>query len=62
MLTSSGQQIAVAIRNARLYQEAPRELAEEQGEKAIGVIFSGTGPDGTLGLRAIQGAGGVSLF
>ena len=38
-----------------------RSLAEEQGEKAIGVILSGTGTDGTLGLRAIHGAGGVSL-
>ena len=38
-----------------------RSLAEDQGEKAIGVILSGTGTDGTLGLRAIQGAGGVSF-
>ena len=38
-----------------------RSLAEDQGEKAIGVIFSGTGTDGTLGLRAIHGAGGVCL-
>ncbi|MCX6006326.1 MAG: chemotaxis protein CheB, partial [Chloroflexi bacterium] len=38
-----------------------RSLAEEQGEKAIGVILSGTGTDGTLGLRAIQGVGGVSF-
>ena len=38
-----------------------RSLAEEQGEKAIGVILSGTGSDGTLGLRAILGAGGISF-
>ncbi len=38
-----------------------RSLADEQGEKAIGVILSGTGTDGTLGLRAILGAGGVSF-
>lgn len=38
-----------------------RSLAEEQGEKAIGIILSGTGTDGTLGLRAILGAGGVSF-
>jgi two-component system CheB/CheR fusion protein len=38
-----------------------RSLAEDQGEKAIGIILSGTGTDGTLGLRAIQGAGGISL-
>jgi two-component system CheB/CheR fusion protein len=38
-----------------------RSLAEDQGEQAVGVILSGTGTDGTLGLRAILGAGGVSL-
>lgn len=38
-----------------------RSLAEDQGENAIGIILSGTGSDGTLGLRAIVGAGGVSL-
>jgi two-component system CheB/CheR fusion protein len=38
-----------------------RSLAEDQGDKAIGIILSGTGTDGTLGLRAIQGAGGVSM-
>jgi len=39
-----------------------RSLAEDQGETAIGVILSGTGTDGTLGLRAIHGAGGVSFM
>ena len=38
-----------------------RSLAEDQGENAIGIILSGTGTDGTLGLRAIQGAGGISI-
>jgi two-component system CheB/CheR fusion protein len=38
-----------------------RSLAEDQGEQAIGIILSGTGTDGTLGLRAILGSGGVSL-
>lgn len=38
-----------------------RSLAEDQGENAVGIILSGTGTDGTLGLRAIVGAGGVSL-
>jgi len=38
-----------------------RSLADDQGEQAIGIIFSGTGTDGTLGLRAILGGGGVSL-
>jgi len=38
-----------------------RSLAEEQGDRAIAVILSGTGTDGTLGLRAIVGAGGITL-
>lgn len=38
-----------------------RSLAEDQGERAVGIILSGTGTDGTLGLRAILGAGGISL-
>ncbi len=38
-----------------------RSLAEDQSEKAIGIILSGTGTDGTLGLRAILGAGGITM-
>ena len=38
-----------------------RSLAEDQGELAIGIILSGTGTDGTLGLRAILGVGGITL-
>ena len=38
-----------------------RSLAEDQAENAAGIILSGTGSDGTLGLRAIYGAGGLCL-
>jgi len=38
-----------------------RSLADDQGERSICVIFSGSGSDGTLGLRAIHGAGGASF-
>jgi two-component system CheB/CheR fusion protein len=38
-----------------------RSLAEDQHENAIGIILSGTGTDGTQGLRAILDAGGVTL-
>jgi two-component system CheB/CheR fusion protein len=38
-----------------------RTLADDQGERAVGIILSGTGTDGTLGLRAILGAGGITL-
>jgi len=36
-------------------------LAEEQGNAAVGVILSGTGTDGTYGLKAIKAAGGVTF-
>jgi two-component system CheB/CheR fusion protein len=38
-----------------------RSLAEDQLENTIGIILSGTGTDGTLGLRAILGAGGITI-
>lgn len=38
-----------------------RSLAEECGEQSVGIILSGAGTDGTLGLRAVLGAGGISL-
>jgi two-component system CheB/CheR fusion protein len=38
-----------------------RSLAEDQAERAIGIILSGTGTDGTLGLRTILGAGGLTI-
>lgn len=38
-----------------------RSLARDQGERAVGVVLSGSGTDGTLGLEEIQSAGGLSL-
>lgn len=38
-----------------------RSLADDQAEQAIGIVLSGTATDGTLGLRAILGAGGVCM-
>jgi two-component system CheB/CheR fusion protein len=38
-----------------------RSLADDQDERAIGIILSGTGADGTLGLRAIHGGGGQCI-
>src|SRR5712675_21722 len=36
-------------------------LAEECGSRAIGIVLSGTGSDGTAGLRAIKAAGGLTF-
>ena len=36
-------------------------LAQEQRERAIGVILSGTATDGTLGLEAIKSEGGITF-
>lgn len=36
-------------------------LAEDQGENAVGIILSGFGSDGTLGIEAIKEAGGLTL-
>jgi two-component system CheB/CheR fusion protein len=38
-----------------------RSLAEDRQERAICILFSGAGSDGTLGFRAIRGAGGLTI-
>jgi two-component system, chemotaxis family, CheB/CheR fusion protein len=38
-----------------------QSLAEQEKERAIGVVLSGTGSDGTLGLRAIKGENGLTF-
>ncbi len=38
-----------------------RSIAEDQGQNAIGIILSGTGSDGSLGIRAIKAEGGIIL-
>jgi two-component system, chemotaxis family, CheB/CheR fusion protein len=65
----------LTIRNAHFQivdREAPRavnatidiflrSLAADQGPNAIGVVLSGTASDGTLGLTAIKGEGGITF-
>jgi two-component system CheB/CheR fusion protein len=36
-------------------------LAADQGEYAIGIVLSGAGSDGTLGIKAIKEAGGLTM-
>ncbi|MGH9402340.1 MAG: chemotaxis protein CheB [Terriglobia bacterium] len=38
-----------------------RSLAEELGNRAIGVILSGTASDGALGIKAIKAEGGITF-
>jgi two-component system CheB/CheR fusion protein len=65
----------VSILNGSLYLNEPEEthssrlpidyffrsLASDQREKAICIILSGTGTDGTLGLKSIKGDGGMTM-
>ncbi len=65
-LTLGGGRIRVSLSALPRGQRMPidrffRSLAEECGERAIGVVLSGSGTDGSLGVRAIHGAGGVSF-
>jgi two-component system, chemotaxis family, CheB/CheR fusion protein len=67
--------VALGISNNRLQITPPTEqrfqrtpidgffisLAESNGECAAGVILSGTGSDGTIGLRAIKEHGGLTI-
>jgi two-component system CheB/CheR fusion protein len=61
---AQGRLSLVRMADARLHRPIDqflRSLAEAQGERGIGVILSGTGSDGTLGLRAIKEHGGITL-
>ena len=38
-----------------------KSLADERGEYAIGVVLSGTGSDGAVGIRAVKANGGITF-
>jgi len=66
---------SLTIRNRRLLLTRPvmprgqrntidqffMSLAADQAENAVGVVLSGTGSDGTMGLRAIKENGGLAV-
>ena len=54
-LVRRGQQPNIAI------DQFFESLAEACGSRGIGVLLSGTGSDGTAGLRAIKAAGGLTF-
>ncbi|MEZ6132961.1 MAG: PAS domain S-box protein [Planctomycetaceae bacterium] len=61
-----GNRVIVTNPDDRIRETNPidhffHSLAEERGERSVGVILSGTGSDGTLGLKAISDAGGMTF-
>ncbi|MGB7951167.1 MAG: chemotaxis protein CheB, partial [Candidatus Binatia bacterium] len=38
-----------------------RSLAQDRGDRAACIVLSGTGTEGTLGLRAVKGEGGIVM-
>jgi two-component system CheB/CheR fusion protein len=65
-MTISGRTLRLMPREAIAGLRLPidvflRSLAESHHDKAIGVVLSGTGSDGALGLRAIKAEGGITF-
>jgi two-component system, chemotaxis family, CheB/CheR fusion protein len=64
-LAMRGETISLRDRGQRA-EHAPvdlffRTLAEAYGPEAVGVVLSGTGEDGTAGIRYIRDAGGITV-
>ncbi|MET3590623.1 two-component system CheB/CheR fusion protein [Mesorhizobium shonense] len=65
-VTVEGQRFHVAKMTTMRARRTPIDdffasLAHDQAENAAGIILSGTGSDGTIGLRAIKERGGLTL-
>lgn len=65
-LTISGQTLHLTEQVQRRGIRVPidfffHSLADELQQRAIGIILSGTGGDGTLGVREIKAAGGMVM-
>ena len=66
ILTTSAGRLRLRYTGPVDHERAPidiffNSLAEDQGEHAIGVVLSGGGSDGTLGLKAIKENGGLTV-
>jgi two-component system CheB/CheR fusion protein len=66
MLSISGGRLRMRHTTAPERERTPIDiffsaLADDQGERAIGIVLSGGGNDGTLGLRAIKEHGGLTV-
>jgi two-component system CheB/CheR fusion protein len=57
----SARPIGDANRPSMVIDAFFRSLAEQRKSQAIGVVLSGTGTDGTLGLAAIKAEGGIAF-
>lgn len=63
-LTMSGGRIRVTPKAGGLHHPGDilfTSLAQERGHRAVGVVLSGQGSDGALGIQAIGQAGGATL-
>ena len=63
-LTMSGRRIRVTPNASKLHHPGDilfSSLAKERGDSAIGVVLSGEGSDGALGIRAIKQGGGTTF-
>lgn len=65
-LILDGDRLRLIPRNAHNGPHHPidrlfHSLAAERGALAVGVVLSGTGSDGSIGVKAIKAAGGIAL-
>jgi two-component system, chemotaxis family, CheB/CheR fusion protein len=63
-ITSDRGHLHLQPRSDRLHRPIDlffRSLAEYRRHRAIGIVLSGTATDGTLGVRAIKAAGGITF-